>query len=239
MKANKSWFNLVAFLIIVFAIGCNKEDSAIKEDGTVSDIDKNVYHTVKIGTQTWMVENLNVTKFRNGELISNVTDDKQWTQLTSGAFCNYDNIFNNSKYGKLYNWYALKDSRGIAPIGWHIPNEQEWKELINFLGGEELAGDKMREKGTSNWESPNTGANNSSGFTALPAGRRISHDGGSYDIQFSGLGDATCFWSSTESENTFDAKSIFIISSEQINLNSLSFSSSFKTCGNSIRCIKD
>lgn len=119
-----------------------------KSDVTVIDFDGNVYHPVVIGKQTWLVEDLRVTHYRNGEAIPNVADSTQWTLLTSGAYCNYNNDSVLSKvYGKLYNWYAVNDRRGLAPKGWHIPTDEEWSTLVNYLGGESIAGAKLRKRG--------------------------------------------------------------------------------------------
>jgi len=142
-------------------------------DGTVVDIDGNVYKTVKIGTQVWMAENLKVTRYRNGNPIPNVLDDKAWRVLSTGAYSNYNNDENLVKtYGRLYNWHAVSDSRGIAPKGWHIPSDEEWTTLTNTLGGDAVAGGEMKEAGTEHWLAPNKGANNKSGFNGLPGGMR-------------------------------------------------------------------
>ncbi len=143
--------------------------------GTVTGIDGNIYHTIYIGTQQWMVENLKVNHYRNGESIPNVTDNTEWLNLTSGACCDYNNTPGNSvTYGKLYNYYAIRDDRNIAPTGWRIPTEDDWTELSEYLGGRLVAGGKLKEMGTIHWTSPNTGASNETGFTALPGGCRIS-----------------------------------------------------------------
>ncbi|HNW99007.1 MAG TPA: fibrobacter succinogenes major paralogous domain-containing protein [Bacteroidales bacterium] len=164
---------------------------------TVTEIDGNIYHTVKIGTQVWMVENLNVSHFRNGEIIPEAKTAEEWKEAGNKkqpAWCYYDNNPDNGKiYGKLFNWYAVNDSRGLAPLGWHIPSDDEWTMLTEFLGGESYAGGKMKEAGTLHWESPNYGADNSSGFTAIPGGSR------NLNGLFHGIGIAGDFWSVTES----------------------------------------
>ena len=148
---------------------------------TVTDIDGNVYSTVTIGSQVWMAENLRVAHFNNGDPIPNVTDSLAWDNLTTGAFCwyNNDSVMYDSLYGKLYNWYAVHDSRKIAPEGWHVPSYPELTTLANYLGGENIAGGKLKEAGTTHWNSPNTGATNETGFTALPAGAR--DEGGAFN----------------------------------------------------------
>jgi uncharacterized protein (TIGR02145 family) len=138
-----------------------------------TDADGNNYTTITIGTQTWMAENLRTSKYNNGTSIPNVTDNTAWEGLTTGACCNYSNLLiNGTKYGHLYNGYAVIDNRKIAPIGWHIPSDSEWTTLTTFLGGESVAGSKMKETGSSNWGYFNTSATNESGFTALPSGQR-------------------------------------------------------------------
>lgn len=154
---------------------------------TVTDIDGNVYKTVTIGTQVWMAENLKTTKYRNGDPIPNITDNTAWKKLNSGALCNFNNDANiGDKYGKLYNWYAVDDSRNIAPAGWHVPTDAEWTTLIDYLGGEKVAGGKLKEIGITHWNTPNTGATNETGFTALPGSYR-SNDGRFDDIGISGM----------------------------------------------------
>ncbi len=170
---------------------------------TVTDIDGNTYRTVKIGTQTWMAENLKVTRYRNGSSITYVTGS--WSSLTSGSW-GYPNhsSANNATYGKLYNYYAAVDSRKVAPQGWHVPSLSDWTTLFNYLGGSSIAGGKMKETGTSHWLSPNTGATNSSGFTALPAGSDNSNftlsasfwaTQGNASIQYNGVD--MIYWPST------------------------------------------
>lgn len=159
--------------------------------GVVTDIDGNIYHTIQIGTQLWMVENLKTTHYRNGDPIPNVTDDTGWHDLTTGAYCNYNNDTSYAAiYGRLYNWYSVDDSRNIAPEGWHVPTDNDWQVLIDYLGGPDSAGGKLKETGTTHWLTPNLGATNESGFTALPGGYRGSYF---YEIGYSGK-----WWSSTQ-----------------------------------------
>ncbi|MDD5426224.1 MAG: fibrobacter succinogenes major paralogous domain-containing protein [candidate division Zixibacteria bacterium] len=172
--------------------------------GTVTDIDGNIYQTVKIGDQWWMAENLKVTRYRNNDPIPNVTDSATWASLTEGAYCNYDNDEGNvAIYGRLYNGHAVNDSRNLAPEGWHVPTDEEWKQLEMYLGMSQTEadafglrgtdeGDKLRETGTTHWLNPNTGATNESGFTALPGGYS------DLNCNFFSMGYAASFWSSTE-----------------------------------------
>jgi uncharacterized protein (TIGR02145 family) len=204
--------------------------------GTITDIDGNVYKTITIGskgmktTQTWMAENLKVTHYRNGVQIPNVTDGSSWNNLNTGAFCWYNNdaAANANIYGALYNWYAVNDSRNIAPTGWHVASNAEWSTLVNFLGGQSIAGGKLKETGTTHWQNPNTGADNSSGFTALPGGYRY-FNGTFYTIGYTGY-----WWNSTEYIPS-DAW-YWEMFSVNIGLNNLSFN---KGVGLSVRCIMD
>jgi uncharacterized protein (TIGR02145 family) len=171
-------------------------DDKFLETGTVTDIDGNVYQTVKIGEQWWMAENLKVTHYRNGDAIPNVTDNTEWPNLSTGAWCSYNNDAGNvSTYGLLYNWYTVADSRNIAPAGWHVPSDAEWQVLVDYLGGASVAGGKMKETGTTHWYSPNTGATNENGFSALPGGCR------NYVGEFNTIGGLAYFWSFTESSS--------------------------------------
>lgn len=161
---------------------------------TVTDIDGNVYQMVKICNQIWTKTNLNVSKYRNGDIIPQVTDAATWSKLGTGAWCYYENITaNGTTYGKLYNGWAINDPRGLAPIGWHIPSDDEWEVLITCLGEKIVAGGKMKETGTMLWQNPNGSATNSSGFTAIPGGSRA----GSADGQFINIGYVGNWWSSS------------------------------------------
>ena len=161
---------------------------------TVTDIDGNVYGTVKIGTQVWMTSNLRTTRYRNGDAIPNVTANAAWAALTTGAYCTYNNTTKADSitlFGRLYNFYAVADSRNIAPVGWHVPTDAEWTTLTNYLGA--LAGGRLKESGTTHWYSPNTDALNDSKFSALPGGYRNYGNG-----TFYGVGGSGYWWSSAE-----------------------------------------
>jgi uncharacterized protein (TIGR02145 family) len=166
---------------------------------TVKDIDGNTYNTVQIGTQCWMKENLKVSRYKNGDAIPIVTDNTTWNNLSTGARCWYDNdsISYEEPYGNLYNWYATSDSRGICPTGWHVPTDAEWTTLTTYLGGESVAGGKMKSVGTTFWNSPNTGATNESSFSALPGSFR------SFDGNYSHKSIFAFFWSTTVSGNMY------------------------------------
>ena len=153
-----------------------------------------IEHDVTIGTQVWTGCNLDVTTYRNGDPIPEVTDQGAWNSLTTGAWCYYENTSSNgTTYGKLYNWHAVNDPRGLAPIGYHIPSDAEWTTLVNYLGGNNVAGGHLKEPGFCHWEDPNTDADNSSGFTGLPSGNR----GLSLLNPFVGITLFTYFWTST------------------------------------------
>jgi len=239
-------FGLIAFVAIVFN-GCKKDDispdsnnttngkttavfNSSKTYGTMTDQDGNVYKTIVIGTQTWMAENLRTTMYRNGDPIPNVTDNAAWSALTTGAQCTYNNTENAetiATYGRLYNWYAVSDIRNIAPTGWHVPTDADWTTLKTYLGGG--AGGKMKEPGITHWTSPNTGATNESGFTALPGGLRGNSGFGFYEG-----GDYTIWWSRTDYPPTENAWRYSIGSN-----NSLYDDYANKRYGFSVRCVKD
>jgi uncharacterized protein (TIGR02145 family) len=171
-------------LVTIFLISCSKSDSS---NGRQTVID-----TVVIGGQTWMKYNLDVDKYRNGDLIPQVQDPSLWDNLTTGAWCYYQsNTENGRTYGKLYNWYAVNDPRGLAPEGWSIPTVDQWISLETNLGGMSVAGGKMKLPGTTLWVAPNTDATNSSGFTGLPGGIRYPNNSYLY------IGKAGYWWSST------------------------------------------
>jgi uncharacterized protein (TIGR02145 family) len=196
---------------------------------TVVDIDGNVYQTITIGTQTWMASNLRVTHYRDGSLIANVTDNTAWAGLSTGAWCDYSNLADNgTKYGHLYNWYAASDSRNIAPVGWHVATDADWSTLTTYLGGEGVAGGKLKETGTSHWNGPNTGATNETGFSALPGGYR------GYLGTFASVGNGGDWWSSSEYSITNAWYSYM-----NFDNSGLYRSNAPKTYGLSVRCVKD
>ena len=183
----------ILFIAISVPFNLSIFGQALKE--TITDIDGNVYHTVNIGKQVWMKENLQVTHYRNGDSIPNVKYSQAWVDLfnsETGAYCTYYNSeYNNKIYGVLYNCYIVKEFSHLCPSGWHIPTDEEWSTLANFLGGDSIAGGKLKEKSTTHWNSPNTGATNETGFTALPGGFRSLGF-------FEDLGDNGSWWSSTK-----------------------------------------
>jgi uncharacterized protein (TIGR02145 family) len=232
----------VVFLLNYLFKGGPAPDSNCCSDcpPTVTDYDDNVYQTVLIGDQCWMMENLKVTHYRNGDPIPHVTDGGTWSGLSTGAYCNYDNDpANVATYGRLYNWYAVDDSRNIAPAGWHVPSDEEWKQLEMYLGMSQAEADdegwrgtdeggKLKETGTTHWQSPNTGATNESGFTALPGGYR------GYSGYFSDMGGSALFWSSTELYSYYAWGRYLDYGYSQVYRNYYS-----RHYGFSVRCVRD
>jgi uncharacterized protein (TIGR02145 family) len=202
---------------------------------SVTDIDGNNYGTVQIGNQVWMSENLKTSRYRNGGLIPNVTTDyTAWANLTTGAWSYYYNdVSNNAIYGKLYNWYTtLGDT--LCPTGWGVPTDAEWTTLTTYLGGESVAGGKMKSVGTAYWESPNTGAINLSGFSALPGGYR-GNDGSFGSIRVNAF-----FWSAPEygTDNAW-YRSLYTNDSFVFRANSSIYYYGNKSSGASVRCLRD
>ena len=196
--------------------------------GNVTDIDGNIYLTVLIGNQQWMAENLKTTRFADGTEIPNVLNNAAWGSLDTPAWCNYENsAANDITYGKLYNWFAVADPRNVCPTGWHVPTDAEWTVLTDYLGGQYVAGGKM--KTTTGWQSINIGATNESEFSGLPGGHR------DYDNDvFTNVGGSGTWWSSSESSTT-DAWYRFLV---YTNDNAYRSSSS-KHGGFSVRCLRD
>ena len=158
------------------------------------------YPSVTICSQKWMDRNLDVTTYRNGDPITYVTDSTAWDALTTGAWCYKNNDpSNNATYGKLYNWFAVNDPRGLAPAGWHVPSDAEWKTLETCLGGSSVAGGKMKVSGTTTWSAPNNEATNTSGWAGLPGGSRTHH--GLFD-HYTSTGN---WWSATQTDQYWNA----------------------------------
>lgn len=193
-----------------------------------TDADGNNYPVVQIGSQIWMAENLKTTKYRNGDPINNVTDNTAWAGSSTGAWCFNNNVAGNAAvYGRLYNNYAASDSRNISPVGWHLPTDAEWTKLTTFLGGA-IAGGKLKETGTTHWRSPNTGATNETGFTALPGNLR--NQDGSFGIY--GYGS---WWSSSKSD--IDTVWSYNLSPDYYVIARVRCQ--YKQVGLSIRCVMD
>jgi uncharacterized protein (TIGR02145 family) len=227
----KTTFATCAVLMLL-AISWTKENSSIQSSttGDKNSIQEDNIASVTIGTQVWMQKNLDVSLYRNGDIIPQVTDPAKWAKLTTGAWCWYNNdSATGAIYGKLYNWYAIHDSRGLAPAGWHIPSDIEWNVISNFLGtNAKNAGGKMKETGTAHWLDPNVNAINSSGFIALGGGYRDNLGKFAY-INFLGY-----WWTSTGNlpKNAWCRRLV----SYGGFMDRMSYE---KTKGFSVRCVKD
>ncbi|OFY67348.1 MAG: hypothetical protein A3H98_05690 [Bacteroidetes bacterium RIFCSPLOWO2_02_FULL_36_8] len=194
----------------------------------VTDVDGNVYSTVAIDSQIWMSENLNVTKFRNGDPIPTMSDTavNDTTSIYQWSYDENDSLA--GVYGRLYTWYAVSDSRNVCPIGWHLPSDVEWTTLITYLGGDVAAGGKLKETGLSHWKNPNTSADNSSGFTALPGGIRNAF------AVFNSINNNGSWWSSTALDATRAWYRYLAYNSSSANR-----TANQKVLGLSVRCVKD
>ena len=200
---------------------------------TVSDVDNNTYNTVQIGTQCWTKNNLKVSKYRNGDNIATGLSNSAWQNTTSGAYAIYNNApVNDGLYGKLYNHYAVTDSRGLCPTGWHVPSDGEWTTLVNHLGGSSVAGGSLKSTAMQptlgGWNPPNTGATNSSGFTALPGGYRY------YSGDFLAMSSFGYWWSSSVLSGS-DAWNRYL----GYNTSYVTRYDYYRTDGFSVRCCRD
>jgi uncharacterized protein (TIGR02145 family) len=217
---------------------CKKDEAT-----TVTDIDGNIYNTVTIGTQVWMAENLKTTKYCNGDLIGTTAP----ATLNIGLEPNpkyqwaYDgNEINAATYGRLYTWHTVTDSRNICPVGWHVPTDAEWHTLILYLDNSAsltlyestTAGSTLKEAGTAHWPSPNTGATNESGFTALPGGYRYNNGA------FYGFGSCCIWWGSTEVP-TNDGNAWIRVLQDIVSSSSVGRDNGCKVGGYSVRCLKN
>jgi uncharacterized protein (TIGR02145 family) len=219
---NKPLLITIAFLII-----------AISSVAQLTDNEGTIYQTIKIGMQTWMAENLNLSHFQNGDRIPEAKTSEEWKKANENgkpAWCYYDNDpKNGKKYGKLYNWNAVNDLRGLAPVGWHIPSDAEWTQLTDYLGGASLAGTKM--KNNNGWEKKSYGENgtNESGFAGLPGGNCFGNG------KFEDLDESGIWWSST-GKSLFQALCLIIYDSRE---SSAFIDTMNKEDGFSIRCVRD
>ncbi len=237
----KTFFSVILSISLGISTGLSAQESKPSiiavADATVTDSDGNTYKTVKIGNQIWMAENLRTTKFNDGQSIPHVTGDYAWGNLTTPGYC-FGNFPEPDKklFGAWYNWYAA-DSGKLAPKGWHIPTVTEWKTLAAYLGGENVAGGAMKSTGIRYWLPPNTGATDSSGFSAYPAGYR-NYDG--LDISLPKYRrspiDHASFWTANQT-NATEAFGTRLVADRQDFL--IANYSVMKTYGYSVRCIKD
>jgi uncharacterized protein (TIGR02145 family) len=252
------FFLTIIGIPLLFIINCNKYEPEPKPKyiiylpifnpsvtyGSVKDQDGNTYKTVTIGTQIWMAENLRVIHYADGTPISNIADKAIWVSLTdtAKAYCwyNNDSATYSQAYGALYNWAAAMNGakssssipsgiQGVCPTGWHIPSKGEWDTLITYLGGESIVGGKLKENGMIHWKSPNTGATNESGFTALPGGFR---DCINYP-EFDNIGEHGIWWNSTGAGG---GGGVMLLSYRRSNIITGNFDTDL---GISVRCVKD
>jgi uncharacterized protein (TIGR02145 family) len=205
--------------------------------GSMTDQEGNVYKTIVIGTQEWMAENLNTSIYRNGDAITTGLDNSEWenTNTTQEGAWTYQNNDPSSAcpYGKLYNWYACMDARQLCPLGWHVPSDDEWSILTTYLGGEAIAGGKMKITGTIEsvnglWHAPNSEASNSSGFSGIPQGDR------NFQGVFGGFGELGFWWSSSEVDSNY-AWNRYL----HYNVGSALRLENVKRNGFSVRCLRD
>jgi uncharacterized protein (TIGR02145 family) len=211
--------SLLFVVIVLFAFNINAQT-------TVSDADGNQYNTVTIGTQVWTKENLKTTKYSDGTSIDLVTENSAWSDLFTGAYCQYPS--SGDDYGYLYNFYAVDNSKNLCPTDWHVATYDDWNALVSYLGGPSDAASKLKEIGTAHWGEPNTDATNESGFTAFGGGYR-NPNGVFYNILDDGY-----FWHGTETGEDYAWYSVMDPSSGYLNI-----TDNDKKDGMSVRCIRD
>lgn len=230
---NRIWLCpiIITGFVLILTHSCKKDEEPADK---ITDKDGNVYTSVTIGTQTWMVENLKTTKYNDGTNIPMVTDVSAWLSLTTPGYCWYDNDASTYKtpYGAHYNWWAAKTGK-LCPTGWHVPSDADFNTLTAFLGGNTNAGGKLKEESTIHWKTPNEGATNETGFTALPAGTRDGAGGG-----YGQLGNVGMWWYINNSDT--DPAYYFNIWYDYSKMNSYNaYSDGHKRTGCSVRCLKD
>ena len=224
------------FMLALSLLMTNCSDNPASSPESNAATDGGILNAPQPAPQVWMLTNLDVTTYRNGDPIPQVTDSAQWVNLTTGAWCYPNNDpANGPIYGKLYNWYAVNDPRGLAPVGYHVPTDKEWKTYEMSLGMTRQQADgtgwrgtdeggKLKETGTTHWITPNTGATNSSGFTGLPAGFRYSQK----------FGYQGSWWTSTQSSGTSAwSRSLYYVNAK------VARSTFGKSCGLSVRCVQN
>lgn len=229
MKSVKQIFGIAILSLASIMSSCTKTETTppAGDPATVTDVDGNVYKTIRIGTQLWITENLRTTRYNDSSSITTGLIDNDWRDATKGAYAIYDgNNANNTTYGKLYNWYAVNTGK-LAPKGWHVPTKAEWTILAEYLGGNSVAGGKLKSTSPL-WAAPNTGATNSSGFSGLPSGYRGM--GGGYSL----ISRSAYFWTSS-ARNTTQAD-YFLLDNDFASSNGNAATNTF---GYAVRCIKD
>jgi uncharacterized protein (TIGR02145 family) len=226
MKIKLTSIILSAFILVSIVTGCSKDDNP---PDSVTDIEGNIYKTVRIGNQVWMAENLKSSTLSDGTQIPDVPDAIAWNELTTPGLCWYNNdvLAHKDIYGALYNYYTVNTGK-LCPAGWHVPSRDEWQQLRDVMGDTLTGGGKLKEEGTEHWKTPNTGAVNSMGFTALPAGIRY------FEGTYNSLSYFTSFWSSTAADDN-KAWYLSLYYSDAI----AAMNKTSKKDGFSVRCIKD
>ncbi|MEI7899388.1 MAG: fibrobacter succinogenes major paralogous domain-containing protein [bacterium] len=220
--------NIVMPVAVLFAAG-HGAGAAENSLGTVTDVDSNVYHTVMIGTQTWMADNLRTTRLNDGGAMALVTNNAAWAKLETPGYCWYMNVesVSNRPFGALYNWHAVNTGK-LAPAGWHVATEEEWCALISVLGGGDVAGGKLKAAGASQWKEPNVDATDSAGFSALPGGLRDQEG------VFTDGGLVGAMWTATEYDFTVSKYFSLKYDSAEIHRGGIR-----KASGLSVRCVKN
>lgn len=221
-------FCILGILFLSLINSSCKKDDTIEEPVFVSDSDGNIYTTIKIGKQRWFAENLKTTRYNDGSPISNITSNSSWASINTGSYCWYNNNLSMKEtFGALYNWNAVASGK-LCPVGWHVPSDEEWNILAETLGGESIAGGKLKDASSAYWKGQNTDAGNQLNYSALPGGSRIL-DGSFYNLYLRGS-----WWSSTEAlQNTSYARTL------DYEYSTLIRSTFEKPFGLSVRCIKD
>jgi uncharacterized protein (TIGR02145 family) len=226
MKPGISSLSLLLGVLLFPLMSCNKAESP---PSPVTDIEGTTYKTIRIGEQIWMAENLKTSTYSDGTGIPEVSDATGWRDLITPGFCWYtnDEISNKETYGALYNYHSVVSGK-LCPAGWHVPSKDDWQQLRSISADTLSAGGSLKEEGTTHWRTPNTGAVNSTGFTALPAGIRY------FEGTFNSLSYFTSFWSSTEADSNNGWYLSLYYSDAVAGMNKIS-----KKDGFSVRCLKD
>jgi uncharacterized protein (TIGR02145 family) len=235
------FYILLLFQLPICFTGCesflSEPSKQVTEDytgqiDTIFDIDGNAYKTVGIGSQIWTAQNLKTTKLNDSTIIPQVKDNTDWNFDNTPAYCwyNNDSITFSKLYGPLYNFHAVSSGL-LCPIGWHVPNEAEWRTLTKFLGGTDVAGGKLKDYYSAYWSDPNNCFANNYGFAAFPGGRRYHFKG-----EFKDIKDRGYWWTSTGGDDFFAYSRSIYVDHDDTNLNLFDAN---KRDGFSIRCIKD
>jgi len=230
MKKIKSIALALATIGLLLTVSCKKKSDPIPTpvDTAIKDASGNVYHEVTIGKQVWLKEDLKTTKYNNGDVIPN-EKTTAWSTLTSGAYCIYNNLESNlTDYGYLYNSFVATDARGVAPKGYHVATQADWETLMAATGGTIGAGSRLKEAGFLHWNTTNTAATNSVGFSAFGGGLRQP----SLPAKYINQGDYGYWWTSTPTV-------LFLMKAENSSLSIATFTIFAENYGLSIRCVKD